>query len=141
MLEFVIIYFPLPSIVTLFLCVAAILLLAFLGYQLQLILTGSTTYEAFRWRDYHKQLVEVAEREEAERLGGSSGSSSSSSRAGGGALRRVLGWLGLRRRSAAAAQVQLPSNIYHRGCWANLCEVLFPERALRVAREQLKKRG
>lgn len=128
MLEFVVIYFPIPSIVTLFLIVATLLLFAFLGYQVQLILTGRTTYESFRWREYHLQLMEDAEKE-AEKQAGSSERGKQKRRGGWG----VLKWLGLQRKSAAAAAVVLPPNIYHRGCWHNMWEVLFPGRALQAA--------
>jgi hypothetical protein len=135
MLEFVIVYYPIPAVVALFLCVAAILLLSFLGYQLHLILAGRTTYESFRWRELHKQLLEQAGREEAERAGAGGGGGARC-----GWLRRALGRLGLRRRPGAAARVQLPPNPYHRGWRRNLYEVLFPEAALAAASERARKR-
>jgi hypothetical protein len=139
MLEFVIVYYPIPSVVALFLCVAAILLLSFLGYQLHLIASGRTTYESFRWRELHKQLLAQAEREEAERAGAGAGAPGGGS-ARPGWLRRALGRLGLRRRPGAAARVQLPPNVYHKGWRRNLYEVMFPEAALAAASERARKR-
>jgi hypothetical protein len=134
MLEFIVIYFPIPSIVTLFLIVATLLLLAFLGYQVQLILTGKTTYESFRWRELHLHLMEEAEKE-AEQQQGGSGKRKKKRTCFWGLLR----WLGLYRKSPAAAAVVLPPNIYHKGCWHNMWEVLFPGQALEAASKRAAK--
>ena len=119
LLEWTLVYFNTPCFLLLFLLVAGLLSAAFLAYQLHGIGVGQTTYEAFRWRDLHKAMRREAEAAAAAAAPGAPGA------APPGRLGRLLPRWARRR-----PHIEMPENIYHRGFWANLRQVLAPGAAL-----------
>ncbi|GAX82280.1 hypothetical protein CEUSTIGMA_g9709.t1 [Chlamydomonas eustigma] len=156
LLEWLLVYFPVGVALTVFMVLACMLLSGFFAYQLYLISQGKTQYEAFRWIDLHKFLLEEEEKRLKEVVEARCKLSSSRLRhdlddtINGGAapeaqgkqmsllFRRVITsilWrisecLTLRRNRI---QVHIPPNPYNHGFAKNLAEILFYERYLSAA--------
>lgn len=116
-------YYPLAVILALFLCVALVLVCAFLAYQLWLISTGRTTYESFRWRDYYMQLADA----ERQKRAVASQAEDAAGTGTAGSRQRWRFWLwGSGGAGGGRVHVKLPSNLYNYGVWGNLVDALLP---------------
>ncbi|KAG2501050.1 hypothetical protein HYH03_000869 [Edaphochlamys debaryana] len=162
-MEWLVFYHPLGVAMFLFMCIATLLMAAFLSYQLYLFSVGRTQYEMFKWRDLHHQMIEQAEadaeeearrqeetaRREADPAAADASASAPADAApsgrrslsrgsgrGSGGVWTLWGLLGGRKRRLNVEVPPLPRNIYHKGFAANLWEVLMPELHLDRARKQ-----
>jgi hypothetical protein len=147
LLEWLLVYFPVGVALTVFMFMALILLSVFFGYQLYLISQGKTQYEAFRWIDLHKYLLEEEEErlKQLEALKQSSylrnnKQSISSDGADHHSRGRIFGiatslrkcilrtWDCLEwKQRKDCVQVHLPPNPYNHGFARNLAEIIFYE--------------
>lgn len=101
-----------------FAALCAVVVWAFLCYQLSLVFRGTTTNETFKWDDlaYDIKHGEVRIPNELFELNQRTG-------AGNGAKRRKGK---SQQQSIVLTSVSQINNMYHRGAWNNLKDILFP---------------
>eukprot|EP00976_Prorocentrum_cordatum_P058789 1173755-Prorocentrum_minimum.AAC.1 len=144
LIRWTLMYFPVLSMLVVFLGIITIALVAFFGYHLYLIYRNFTTYETYKWKDYEECTIEQAYEEyfiKEERQGrletGTSveGALCNAMRAmyagDGGLVSRLLSFCGRKRTSSTGNLPPMPEidmhNIYDHGFSENLREVLFPK--------------
>lgn len=89
---------------------------------------GKTQYEVYRWRDLYVQYMEEAAQREAQEAAQQEGGQAGQAGAGASKGRGKAG-----KRGSVKVKVVMPGNIYNRGWWPNLKEVLWPHHALAAA--------
>uniref|UniRef100_A0A803PU68 S-acyltransferase n=1 Tax=Cannabis sativa TaxID=3483 RepID=A0A803PU68_CANSA len=105
-----------------FLAIVSLLLAGFFGYHANLCLTNTTTNETFKWQEYlswQKKLNEAKASTEALKA--------SISEMGSETKPAESKWKLLCRRSPLEdVEVVVKNNMYDRGFFHNLCEIIFP---------------
>ncbi|KAL5566181.1 hypothetical protein UlMin_029345 [Ulmus minor] len=105
-----------------FLAVVSLLLAGFFGYHAQLCLTNTTTNETFKWQDYiswQKKLHEA--KASAAALKASISGMSSEKKPSPESK-----WRSFFRRSPLEDVEVVKNNVYDKGCFQNICEIVFP---------------
>eukprot|EP00775_Hariotina_reticulata_P002137 gene2137-2456_t len=139
LLEWVIVYYPVPVAVAVFMAITGLLMVAFFMYHGMLISQGRTTYETFKRDQMYKDIraAALAAHAQTQQINQADGAEEpvipGTQHVGAGAAARAVTSIGgfkLRRRQLQAAAVQLPPNLYNKGLLHNWLEVLFPEQFL-----------
>lgn len=96
--EWLLIRYPVLTLLFFVSVVLAVLMLGFVGFHLFLIASGKTTNESLKWADLHREMIDR------------------------GDCQTIKGWLPWSKKKI----VKLPRNIYNRGFMKNLHEILVP---------------
>jgi hypothetical protein len=148
MFEWVIVYYPIPIAVAVFMAITGLLMVAFLMYHGLLISQGRTTYETFKrdqlYKDMREAVAAVAAQAQNLQDDQHAGSAEelrvpdkpctkacAAARAVTSVLLARVHGLMLRRQQLQAPAVHMPPNLYDRGLLGNWLEVLFPQHFLR----------